>query len=121
MKVAYWIVSALLSLLYLYAGGRKMFQSNARLRPLMPWVGHTPMWLVRAIGVIEVSGVAGLTVAPATGVVPRLAIVAAIGFVVLQMLAAGLHLSRGEGVKGIGLNAVLIGLAGVEIWLATVW
>jgi hypothetical protein len=47
-----------------------------------------------------------------------LAIVAAVGFVVLQVLAAGLHFSRGE-VKETSLNAVLLVLAAVAAWLAT--
>jgi hypothetical protein len=46
--------------------------------------------------------------------------VAAIGFVILQILAGGLHLSRGEK-KEVSLNLVLIALAGVTVWLATVW
>lgn len=36
----------------------------------------------------------------------------------LQILAAGLHLSRGEA-KDTGLNLVLILLAAVTAWLAT--
>ncbi|WP_081438106.1 DoxX family protein [Pseudofrankia asymbiotica] len=55
---------------------------------------------------------------PAAGVAPVLALVAAVGFVVLQVLATGLHVSRGE-VSQTGLNAVLIILAGVAVWLAT--
>ena len=43
---------------------------------------------------------------------------AAIGLTVLQVLAGALHLSRGE-VKEIGLNVVLVVLAGVAAWLAT--
>jgi hypothetical protein len=40
--------------------------------------------------------------------------------VLIQVGGASLHLSRGE-VKVVGLNVVLLVLAGVEIWLATVW
>jgi hypothetical protein len=46
-------------------------------------------------------------------------VVAAAGFVVLQVLATRLHLSQGEGVKDIGLNLTLIVMAGVAAWLAT--
>jgi hypothetical protein len=36
-------------------------------------------------------------------------------------LAGGVHLSRGEGVTGIGINIALLALAAVGAWLATVW
>ncbi|MDH6569710.1 hypothetical protein M2160_004731 [Streptomyces sp. SAI-117] len=118
MGVAYWIVAGLLGAFYLYAGGKKIVQSRERLAPMMGWVDTVPMPVVRAIGVVEVLGAAGLVLPPATGIAPVLAILAAVGFVVLQLLAAGLHLSRGE-VRETGLNFVLVLLAAVAAWLAT--
>ena len=87
---------------------------------MMGWVDTVPMSLVRTIGVIEILGVLGLVLPPLTGIAPVLAVLAALGFVVLQVLATGLHLSRGE-VKETGLNVTLIVVAGVAAWLATVW
>lgn len=118
MVIAYWIVAGLLGVLYLYSGGKKVAQSKEQLAPMMGWVDTVPMTAVRLIGAVEILGVAGLVLPPATGIAPALAIVAAGGFVVLQILATGLHLSRGE-VKNIGLNAALIVLAAVAVWLAT--
>ncbi len=120
MKVAYWIVAGLLGVFYLYAGGKKVAQSKEQLAPMMGWVDTVPMSLVRTIGVIEILGVLGLVLPPLTGIAPVLAVLAALGFVVLQVLATGLHLSRGE-VKETGLNVTLIVVAGVAAWLATVW
>jgi DoxX-like protein len=120
MTVAYWVLAALLGVFYLYAGGKKVTQSKEQLAPTMGWVDRTPMWLVRVIGVVEVAGVAGLILPPATNIAPVLALVAAIGFVILQILAGGVHLSRGEK-KEVSLNVALIALAGVTVWLATVW
>jgi hypothetical protein len=119
VTIAYWIIAALLAAFYLYAGGIKIVQSREQLQPMMAWVDTTPMWLVRTIGGVEVLGAAGLILPPLTGVVPSLALAAAIGFVVLQILATGVHLSRGD--KMIALNAGLIVLAGVTVWLATIW
>jgi hypothetical protein len=116
--VAYWIVAGLLGLFYLYAGGKKVAQSREQLAPMMAWVDTIPMPVVRLIGVVEILGVAGLILPPATGIAPVLAIAAAAGFVVLQVLATGLHLSRGEA-KVTGLNFALIILAAVAAWLAT--
>jgi DoxX-like family len=120
MKIGYWIVTALLGVLYLYSGGKKVAQRKEQLVPMMGWVDTVPMWAVRAIGAVEIIGVAGLVLPPLTGVAPVLAMAAALGLVVLQLLAAGLHLSRGE-VRNTGLNAALIVLAGVAAWLATAW
>jgi hypothetical protein len=40
--------------------------------------------------------------------------------VLIQVGALSLHVSRGE-FKVIGLNIVLLALAGVAIWLSTIW
>ena len=117
MDVAYWVVAALLGLFNLYAGGTKVVQSKEQLEPMMNWVDTVPMPMVRAIGVIELLGVAGLILPPLTGVLPWLAVVAALGFAVLQVLATALHLSRRE-VKETGLNVVLIAVALLAAWLA---
>jgi len=120
VEIAYWIVAGLLGLFYLYAGGKKIVQSKEQLAPMMGWVDTIPMGVVRLIGLVEVLGAVGLVLPPLTGVAPGLAIAAALGFLVLQVLATGLHLSRGEaGVTG--LNVVLIALAAVAVWLATTW
>jgi hypothetical protein len=76
--------------------------------------------LVRTLGVLEVLGALGLILPPLTGIAPALALAAAIGLALIQVGGVSLHLSRGE-VKVIGLNVLLLILAGVEIWLATVW
>jgi hypothetical protein len=120
MEVAYWIVAGLLAVFYLYAGGTKVAQSKEQLEPMMGWVDTIPMSVVQLIGVLEILGAVGLVLPPLTGIAPGLAIAAAGGFLVLQVLATALHLSRGE-TKVTGLNVVLIVLAGVAAWLATTW
>ena len=118
MDIAYWIIAGALALFYSYAGGTKVVQSKEQLRPMMGWIDTVPMWLVRSIGVAEVLGAIGLVLPPLTGIAPGLAVVAAGGFVVSQILAMALHLSRGE-VKETGLNLTLIALSGLAAWLAT--
>ena len=117
MVVVYWIVAGLLGAFYLYAGGKKLAQSQEQLAPMMGWVDTVPTTVVRLIGGVEVLGVAGLILPPATGIATAVAVAAAIGFVVLQVLATGLHLSRGEG-RVTGLNAALIVSAAVAARLA---
>lgn len=87
---------------------------------MMGWIDTVPLRLVRTIGVLEVLGALALILPPTdrhrTG--PG---------------HCGRHRARtdpgrrdlpvpqpGE-VKVIGLNVALLALAGVEIWLATVW
>ena len=120
MTVAYWIVASLLALFYLYAGGLKVLRSPDQLRPMMGWIDTVPLRLVRTIGVLEVLGALGLILPPLTGIAAALALAAALGLVLIQVGGISLHLSRGEA-KMIWLNVVLLVLAGVEIWLATVW
>jgi hypothetical protein len=106
--------------LYLYSGGLKVLRSPDQLRPMMGWIDTVPLRLVRTIGVLEVLGALALILPPLTGIAPALALAAAIGLVLIRVGGISVHLSRGE-VKVIGLNVALLALAGVEIWLATVW
>ncbi|TQJ25018.1 DoxX-like protein [Micromonospora sp. A202] len=118
MEIAYWIVSGLLALFYLYSGGMKMVRSQAQLAPMMAWAGTAvPMAGVRAIGVAEVLGALGLILPPLTGIAPVLAVAAAAGLTILQVLGAGFHLSRGER-KDVWLNLVLAAVAAIVTWLA---
>jgi hypothetical protein len=118
VTIAYWPIAALLAAFYVYAGGIKVVRSREQLQPMMAWVDSAPMWLVRTIGSLELLGAAGLILPPLTGIAPSLALAAAVGFVVLQIPAIGVHLARGE--KTVALNAVLIVVAGVTVWLATI-
>ncbi|MFB4276250.1 MULTISPECIES: DoxX family protein [unclassified Nonomuraea] len=120
MNVAYWIVAALLAVMYLYAGGKKVVQSKERLQPMMGWVDRVPMPLVRTIGVLELLGAIGLILPPLTGIAPWLAVAAAIGLFLIQVGGIALHLSRGEA-RLIGLNIVLLAAAGAAVWLGTTW
>ncbi|MFJ9024208.1 DoxX family protein [Streptomyces sp. NPDC102259] len=119
MNVAYWIVAGPLALFYLYGGGVKMVRSREQLQPMMAWVDSTPMPVVRAIGLIEVLGAIGLILPPLTGIAPWSALAAAIGFVILQIGATRVHLSRGD--RQIALNLTLLLTAAVTAWLATTW
>ena len=119
MHIAYWITAGVLALFYLYGGGIKLIQSREQLLPMMAWVDTTPMRAVRVIGAVEVLGAIGLILPPLTGIAPWLALAAAIGFVLLQILATRVHLRRGD--RQIALNLALLALAAVTVWLATIW
>ena len=120
MLIAYWIVAGVLAALYLFSGGMKIVRSKDKLRPMMGWVDIMPLPALRAIGALEVLGAIGLILPPLVGIFPQLAFAAALGLAVLQIGAIILHLARGEA-RLLGFNALLIVLAGVTIWLATIW
>jgi len=118
VEIAYWIVAGLLAAFYLFSGGIKIVRSKEQLEPMMAWLDTVPMPIVRTIGALEALAAIGLVLPPLTGIAAPLAIAAAAGLLVLQLLATGLHLSRGE-VSVTGLNVVLVVLAGLAVWLGT--
>lgn len=118
MQIAYWILAALLSAFYLYAGGKKLLQTHAQLEPMMGWVDTVPMPLVRVIGALEALGALGLILPPLTGIAPSLAVAAAIGLALVQVGGIAVHLRRGEA-RLIGLNVTLLASAAGAAWLAT--
>ncbi|MFJ8436798.1 DoxX family protein [Kitasatospora sp. NPDC094019] len=120
MTVAYWVPAAVLALFYLYSGALKAVRSREQLLPMMAWVDSTPMPVVRAIGAAELFGAAGLVLPPLTGVAPASAVAAAVGLVLLQLAASGVHLSRGD--RRIALNLTLLLAAAVTVPLsAAAW
>lgn len=119
MQIAYWIVAGLLALMYLYSGGMKLIQRREKLQHMMLWVENSPVWVVKVIGLLEVLAAIGLILPPLTGIAPWLAIAAAVGLVLLQIGAIGLHVRRGEA-RQLGLNIVLLVLAGAAVVLAAV-
>lgn len=119
MEIAFWVLAVLLAAFYLYAGALKVLRTQAQLQPMMAWAGtDVPMPVVRLIGAVEVLGALGLVLPPLTGVAVPLALVAALGLIVLQVLAMGVHLRRGERRESV-MNVVLVVLAGVAAWCAT--
>ncbi|MCU1479900.1 MAG: hypothetical protein JWQ19_686 [Subtercola sp.] len=120
MEIAYWIVAGVLAVFYLYSGGMKIARNRAQLQPMMKWVETASMPAVKVIGILEVLAAIGLILPPLTGIAPWLALAAAVGLVLVQIGAIILHLARKEA-RQLGLNVALLVLAGVAVWLATVW
>ena len=120
MEIAYWIAGGLLAVFYVFAGGQKVSQSRDKLRPTMGWVDQIPMPAVRLIGALEILGGLGLILPPLTGIAAGLALAAAIGLILIQVGGMVVHLRRDE-TSVIWLNILLLALAAVVAWLATVW
>ncbi len=107
MTIAVWIVSGLVALLYLMAGGRKVITPEAALPATFPFVEATGVPLLRAIGALEILGAIGVIVPALTGIAPILTPIAAIGLALIQVGAIILHVRRKE-YGSLAFNAVLL-------------
>lgn len=109
LHIGLWVAQVLLAVAFGMSGAMKLVTPIDQLAEKMTWIASTGS-LVRFIGFSEVAGALGMLLPSALRIKPVLTPVAALGFVVIMVLASGVHASRGEfGV--IGANVVLGGLA----------
>lgn len=110
-----WILQVLLALSFGMAGFMKLTMPIAELSKQLPWTAEVSEALVRFIGASELAGALGLILPALTRIRPSLTIAAALGLVLVMILAAGFHLMRGE-TAGMVPSLVLGLLAGVVAW-----
>lgn len=111
-----WVAAIVAALFYLLAAGMKLFQPIDKLAAMMKWPGDYPVPFVRGIGLVDGAAALGLILPLATGILTFLTPLAALGSVVLQVLAIGFHGRRGETKQTLGLNLVLLGLTAFVLW-----
>jgi hypothetical protein len=112
MIIAYWIVAALLALLSVGPGMLKLIRPKAAIRSMgapFAWTDDFAQWQIKAIGAAEVLGAIGVLVPMATGILPVLSPIAALGLAILQAGAFVVHVRRGELPVA---NMVIFALAG---------
>src|ERR687885_222936 len=102
LNIVLWGVQGFLALFFLAAGAPKIFG-----RGIEKWTGFSdlPRSQVVFIGFAEVLGAAGLVLPMATGVLPWLTPLAAVGLAIIVLMATGFHLRADE-----RLNALETGL-----------
>ena len=110
MNIVLWVVQGLLAAAFLMAGSNKLMRSKEQLKPMMAWVEDFSPQTLRIIGAVEVLGAIGLLLPAATGILPVLTPLAAVGWGLTMLGAAATHLRRTE-YPLIGVNAVLLLLA----------
>lgn len=108
--IALWVAQIILATIFALAGFMKATQPIADLAAMMGWPGQAPVALVRFIGIAELAGAVGLVLPVLTGIMPRLTALAALGLAVVQVLAMGLHIYRGE-FEVLPINVILLALA----------
>ncbi len=109
MNVALWIVAGLVAAAFLGAGLMKITGKREQMLERMAWVADYSPSQVKLIGVVEVLGALGLILPAVTGIAPILVPIAATGLVITSVLAAIMHIRRGDGV-GSAVPVLVLGL-----------
>ncbi len=109
MSLVLWILTIALAAIYAITGAFKLAAPRERLlaTPGMGWVEETPMPQVRVIALLEIAGAIGIVAPWATGILPALTPLAALGLVALQVGAMATHLRRDER-EHLALNVILL-------------
>lgn len=107
MTLALWVVQILLALAFAWAGFGKVAQPVEKLRARWNWTKYVAPLVIRLVGSLEVLGALGLIVPKATGYLPWLTPVAAVGLV-LTMIGAILTHVRLHEAKVVGVPAALL-------------
>ena len=116
MNLALWIVAIVLAAGFAATGLMKLFVPKEKLvNSGQGWAQDVAPTSIRLIGVIELLGAAGLILPAVTHIAPNLVPVAAIGLVLVMLGAATVHARRKEPMN-IGVNIVLLALAGFAAW-----
>ena len=116
MNVALWVAAGVLALAYAAAGLLKITGKREQMLERMPWVADFTQGQVKGIGVVEVLGALGLILPGVTGIAPVLVPLAATGLAITAVLAAVMHLRRGDGVASVIPVTVLFLLAVFVAW-----
>ncbi len=114
-NIILWVAQGLMAAMFLMAGFMKLTQPISELAVSLPWVTESPEMLIRFIGLSELLGGLGLLLPTALRIKPKLTNAAAIGLIIVMVLALGFHLSRGE-YEAAPVNLVLIGILGLIAW-----
>ena len=117
LKVSLWIAQVLLAVLFGMAGTMKTFMSVPDLVANgINYAADLPLWLLRFIGIAELSGAIGVIVPALTRVKPQLTWMAAAGLATIQVLAMCFHTSRGEFLHVLPMNLILLTPALFVLW-----
>ncbi len=116
MSVVLWIVQILLAFTFGAAGAMKISQPREKMKERMGWVEDFSDNMVKFIGVMEVLGALGLILPAATGILPWLTPLAAVGLILVMIGALITHGRRNELAMAVPVNGILLLLAAFVAW-----
>lgn len=96
LRASVWIAEVVLAVFYVVAGLLKMFVPMDELSAIIPWTGDYSEGFVRFTGFLDFLAAAGILLPDLLRTWAWITILAALGSAVLQILAIGFHLWRGE-------------------------
>ena len=111
-----WTAQLLLAVLFGGYGAAKALWTKARLNLRMAWAKDYSDPFVKFIGWSEVAGALGMILPMSTGILPALTPLAALGFLVIQVLALGVHARRRESLSYMPINSLLLALSLFVVW-----
>lgn len=91
LHVTLWVAQFVLGLTFILAGLMKLITPISELQNNLSWVNELPELLL-VIGVAELLGGTGLLLPSLLNIYPRISAFAAIGLLIIMILAAGYHL-----------------------------
>jgi uncharacterized membrane protein YphA (DoxX/SURF4 family) len=115
LRISLWAAQVLLAIAFVGIGLMKLTTPIPELAAMMKWPGEYSPAFVRFVGLVDLLGGIGVLLPALTRILPRLSVLAALGCTVLQVLAIGFHVSRGE-FQALPLNAVLLALSMFVLW-----
>ncbi|MBS1561582.1 MAG: DoxX family protein [Bacteroidetes bacterium] len=115
LSISLWIAQVILAALFGMTGSTKLLQPISELAATLPWAATMPEGMVRFIGLSELLGAIGILLPSMLRRLPMLSVAAAGGLVIVQLLAAIFHATRGE-FPMIGMNVILAAIAAFVAW-----
>jgi DoxX-like protein len=109
VNIALWVTQIVLAWIYGSAAFRKLFQLE-KVRANQEWARQSSDGYIRFIAISQLLGVAGMLFPILTGIFPWLTPLAAIGFCIIQILAAQWHIRLTE-YKILPVNLFLFALS----------
>jgi uncharacterized membrane protein YphA (DoxX/SURF4 family) len=110
MNIALWVVQIFLALLFIMAGAQKLMQSREVLIQggFTGYAADFSPGFLRMLGVLEILGGLGVILPHATGILPWLTPLAALGLAIIMAAATNVRLRRGEQQMAIGSVVFLV-------------
>ena len=113
MDYGLWIIQACLAVLFIAFGCMKLLKSKDELKGIdkLHYVDDFSERDLKLIRMLEVLGAIGLILNQLTGILSWLVTISSFGLVLTMLVAMIIHLRRGDGLKALMINVILLLMA----------